>query len=55
MPAPSPSSEQLQARIDTLEKQVARHDLELVCFELLRSRMAEGFCVLELLMAPKGR
>jgi len=54
MPAPSPSSEQLQARIETLEARVARHDLELVCFELLRSCMAEGFCVLELLDGPQG-
>ncbi|MDH0303381.1 MULTISPECIES: PAS domain-containing sensor histidine kinase [unclassified Pseudomonas] len=50
----TPSSEQLQARIDELEARLARRDLELDCFQLLRSHMAEGFCVLEMLDGPGG-
>jgi len=51
---PALSIERLSARIAELEAQVARNELELNCFALLCSRMAEGFCVLELLDGPEG-
>lgn len=51
---PAPSIERLSVRIAELEAQVARNELELNCFALLRSHMAEGFCVLELLDGPEG-
>lgn len=54
MPDHPASLEQLLAHIGELETQLAGHNLERACFELLRTHMAEGFCVLELLDGPQG-
>ncbi len=50
----TPSPEQLQARIAELEARLAKRELELSCFQLLRTHMVEGFCVVELFDGPHG-